>query len=107
MSGRWVAVVGCAVAALAAAGPSGAAKPPVARVAACEALGAADGFAVFSGGEFTAVGTSTTGRIAAAGDVSLDSILVSPRSGDAPPTVVSGGDLNAGSGGGGTLNGGA
>ena len=82
--------------------------PPTARVAACDSLGAADDFAVFSDGVLTATGTSFIGRIAAAGDISLDAIQVDPGAGDASPTVITGADLSAGfTGAGGTINGGA
>jgi choice-of-anchor A domain-containing protein len=56
----------------------------------------------------TSGGSSITGRIAAAGDVTLDSISVGPAAGDAAPTIVAGGNFTAGvtTHGGGTVNGG-
>jgi choice-of-anchor A domain-containing protein len=88
----------------------GQAEPPVAHAAACEALGAADRFAVFSDGPFTATtgGTSITGRIAARGDVTLDGVFIGPGPDDPSPTVVTGGSFIGGrtTGHGGTLNGG-
>ena len=77
----------------------------------CASLGNAAAFVVFSDGAFNssqASGTSISGRIAAAGDVTLDGISVSPAAGDSTPTVVAGGDFIAGrtTGHGGTLNGG-
>ena len=88
-----------------------AAAPPVARAAACASLGAADRFAVFSDGPFTAAaggGTSITGRIAAKGDVTVDGVYINPGPNDATPTVVTGGSFIGGrtTGQGGTLNGG-
>jgi choice-of-anchor A domain-containing protein len=87
------------------------AAPPTARAAACDSLGAADRFAVFSDGPFTAAagaGTSITGRIAAKGDVTVDGVSISPGPNDATPTVVTGGSFIGGrtTGQGGTLNGG-
>ena len=69
------------------------------------------GFAVFSHGAFTAAaggGTTIVGRIAAAGDVTLDGVFLGPGPADPSPTVVTGGSLIAGrtTGQGGTLNGG-
>ena len=66
---------------------------------------------MFSDGAFNATqssGTSITGRIAAAGDVTLDGVLVGPAAGDSTPTVVAGANFTAGrtTGSGGTLNGG-
>ncbi len=53
-------------------------------------------------------GTSISGRIAAAGDVTLDGVFVGPASGDASPTIVAAGNFTAGrtTGAGGTVNGG-
>jgi choice-of-anchor A domain-containing protein len=79
--------------------------------AACATLGNAADFVAFSDGAFNSSkssGTSITGRIAAAGDVTLDGVSVSPAAGDSTPTVIAGGDFIAGrtTGQGGTLNGG-
>ena len=79
--------------------------------AGCADLGNAADFVVFSDGAFNssqASGTSINGRIAAAGDVTLDGISVSPAAGDSTPTVIAGGDFVAGrtTGHGGTLSGG-
>ena len=76
-----------AIAAAFLAGPSQGA-PPGARVAACDWLGAADRFAVFSDGVFTAAaggGTTINGRVAAAGDVTLDGVTLT---GSAPAVVT-------------------
>src|SRR3954453_11625310 len=76
-----------------------AAPGPVARVAACAQLGAADHFAVFSHGVFKAAqvgGTTITGRIAAGSTVTLDGVSVGPGVGDEPPTVITGASLVAG-----------
>jgi choice-of-anchor A domain-containing protein len=97
-------VVGVAV-----AGATAAAPPPRATAAACASLGVAEPYTVFSHGVFTAAGgggTTITGRIAAAGDVTLDAVTVGPAAGDEPPTVTTGGDFIAGLGAGGTVNGG-
>ena len=77
----------------------------------CASFGQAANFAVFSDGAFNASessGTSISGRIAAAGDVTLDGVFVGPASGDASPTIVAGGNFTAGrtTGAGGTVNGG-
>jgi choice-of-anchor A domain-containing protein len=83
------------VAALAAASAAHAA-PPTVRAAACGSLGAADRFAVFSDGVFTAAGgggTSITGRVAAAGDVTLDGVSLT---GSPSPAVVTGASFIAG-----------
>ena len=109
---RSVAVCGCAALAIAAAVlPGSSPAAPRAQAAACESLGAADRFAVFSHGAFTAAaggGTTIVGRIAAAGDVTLDGVFLGPGPADPSPTVVTGGSLIAGrtTGQGGTLNGG-
>jgi choice-of-anchor A domain-containing protein len=64
----------------------------------------------FSDGTFNSTqssGTSITGRIAAASDVTLDGVTVNPAAGDSAPTVIAGGNFVAGNTGhGGTLNGG-
>lgn len=84
---------------------------PVAHAADdCANLGDAAQFAVFSNGDvnFSASqGTTVTGRIAAAGDVTLDGISVHPAAGDTGPTVVAGGNFTAGktTGAGGSVNG--
>ena len=110
---RRMAVLGAAIVVLAGAmlSRTSAAAPPVARAAACASLGAADRFAVFSDGPFTAAaggGTSITGRIAAKGDVTVDGVFIGPGPNDATPTVVTGGSFIGGrtTGQGGTLNGG-
>ncbi|HEX3801983.1 MAG TPA: collagen-binding domain-containing protein [Solirubrobacteraceae bacterium] len=77
----------------------------------CASIGQAANFAVFSSLDFNAsntAGTSITGRIAAGRDVTVDGVSISPRTGDATPEVVAGGDVYAGvtTGSGGTLNGG-
>src|ERR1700750_2010433 len=77
----------------------------------CGSLGEAANFAVFSDGDFNAsqaAGTSINGRIATAGDVTLDGVPVNPAAGDPSPTVVAAGDFTAGrtTGNGGSLNGG-
>jgi choice-of-anchor A domain-containing protein len=117
MRGAWL-VCGAAAASLAAwtsvggaTASSGVVAPARAAVDQCASLGQAAGFAVFSGGDFNATqpsGTSITGRIAAAGDVTLDGVSVNPASGDAAPTVIAGGNFTAGqtTGHGGSLNGG-
>ena len=78
--------------------------------AGCASLGNAASFVAFSHGAFNSsesAGTSITGRIAAAGDVTLDGLSVNPAAGDSAPTVIAGGDFVAGNTGhGGTLNGG-
>ena len=64
----------------------------------CASLGQAANFAVFSDGAFNASepsGTSISGRIAAAGDVTLDGVSVNPAAGDATPTIVAGGNFIA------------
>ena len=76
----------------------------------CASVGNAASFVAFSHGAFNSsgsAGTSITGRIAAAGDVTLDGVSVNPAAGDSAPTVIAGGDFVAGNTGhGGTLNGG-
>lgn len=76
----------------------------------CATLGNAASFVVFSDGSFNSsesAGTSITGRIAAAGNITLDGISVNPAAGDASPTAITGADFIAGNTGhGGTLNGG-
>ena len=78
--------------------------------AGCATLGNAADFVAFSEGAFNSSqssGTSITGRIAAAGDVTLDGVSVNPAVGDSAPTAIAGGDFVAGkTGHGGTLNGG-
>src|SRR4051795_2875260 len=88
--------VGCALARP--AGPL-AAPPPTAGAAACFSLGAAEPFAVFSHGKFTAArvgGTAITGRIAAGSTVTLDGAVVRPGPGDEAPTIITGASLSAG-----------
>jgi len=108
---------GIVVALVATAAAMGSPTEPrrAARIAAaqagCGSLGAAADFTVFSDGVFDASkgsGTSVSGRIAAAGDVTLDAISVGPAPGDGPPTVVTGANFHGGrpGGSGGTLNGG-
>ena len=79
-----------------------------ARPADCADLGQAGNFAVFSDGDFMSLGTSISGRIAAAGDVTLDGVSVGPPPGEASPEIVAGGNFTAGrtTGAGGTVNGG-
>ncbi len=77
----------------------------------CASLGQAANFAVFSDGAFNSsqpAGTSITGRVAAAGDVTLDGVSVNPAAGDSAPTIVAAGNFTAGrtTGHGGTVNGG-
>jgi choice-of-anchor A domain-containing protein len=76
----------------------------------CASLGNAASFVAFSDGAFNSSqssGTSITGRIAAASDVTLDGVTVNPAAGDSAPTVIAGGNFVAGNTGhGGTLNGG-
>jgi choice-of-anchor A domain-containing protein len=79
-----------------------------ARAADCADLGQAENFAVFSHGDFTSTsGTSINGRIAAAGDVTVDGISVSPVSGEPSPLILAGGNFIAGqtTHAGGTVNG--
>src|SRR4051812_11802193 len=105
--GSSLALVALVAIAVAVAVPQRAAPAaPVARAAACNALGAADGFAIFSHQTFTApAGVSMIGRLAAAGTVTLGSGV--NLSGSPSPAIVAGGDFVAGkSGGGGTVNGG-
>ena len=85
---------------------------PAAGASDCASLGQAANFAVFSDGAFNSSqpsGTSITGQIAAAGDVTLDGVSVSPAAGDSAPTIVAAGNFTAGrtTGHGGTVNGGA
>ncbi len=90
--------VALALLALASAAAIGVAAPVRAAPAAagasdCASLGQAANFAVFSNGAFNASqpsGTSVTGRIAAAGDVTLDGVSVSPPAGESTPTIVAG-----------------
>jgi choice-of-anchor A domain-containing protein len=107
--GRRTAVFGVVLVAAAVATlspPRAAPAPPVARTAACDALGAADGFAVFSHQNITDPdGETMTGRIAAAGNVTLGSGI--NVTGSPSPAIIAGGNFTAGkSGGGGTVNGG-
>ncbi len=65
--------------------------------AACADLGQASNFAVFSDGAFSSVGsTSITGRVAAAGDVTLDGVSAGPARGEPSPEIVAGGNFTAG-----------
>ncbi len=84
---------------------------PAAGASDCASLGQAANFAVFSDGAFNSSessGESITGRIAAAGDVTLDGVSVNPAAGDSSPTIVAAGNFTAGNttGHGGTVNGG-
>jgi len=113
-----VALIACVVWLAAAV----AASPPLSASAAnvhgasdsasdCASLGEAASFAVFSDGEFNAsatAGTTITGRIGAAGDVTLDGVSVGPAAGESGLEVVAGGSFNGGTvtGAGGTVNGG-
>ncbi len=85
--------------------------PDAGAATGCASLGAAADFGVFSNGAFNSsgsAGTSITGRIAAAGDVTLDGVSVGPAAGDVSPEVIAGGNFTAGrtTGAGGTVNGG-
>ena len=85
--------------------------PAAADTSGCASLGQAANFAVFSDGAFNSSessGTSISGRIAAAGDVTLDGVSVNPAAGDSSPTIVAGGNFIAGmtTHAGGTVNGG-
>jgi hypothetical protein len=65
----------------------------------CASLGNAASFVAFSDGAFNSSessGTSITGRIAAASDVTLDGVTVNPAAGDSAPTVIAGGNFVAG-----------
>ncbi|HTT29981.1 MAG TPA: choice-of-anchor A family protein [Solirubrobacteraceae bacterium] len=109
--GNRVALVILALAVCAAIGVAGLRADPSAGQSGCASLGQAADFAVFSDGAFNASessGTSISGRIAAAGDVTLDGASVGPASGDASPTIVAGRNFTAGrtTGAGGTVNGG-
>lgn len=95
------------VAVVAATSPAWLAQPPAAIAghrgsalvsqAACADLGQASNFAVYSDGAFSSVGsTSITGRIAAAGDVTLDGVSAGPARGEPSPEVVAGGSFTAG-----------
>jgi choice-of-anchor A domain-containing protein len=84
---------------------------PAPAASQCASLGAAANFGVFSNGSFNSSGssgTSITGRIAAAGDVTLDGVFVGPAAGDTTPTIVAGQNFTGGrtTGAGGTVNGG-
>jgi choice-of-anchor A domain-containing protein len=117
---RAIALIACVVglAAAVAAGPLSVSAAGVRNVdgasdsaSDCASLGEAANFAVFSNGEFNASaapGTSITGRIAAAGNVTLDGVSVGPAAGESGPEVLAGGSFNGGTvtGAGGTLNGG-
>jgi choice-of-anchor A domain-containing protein len=96
-----------AVAALVVAAGAGAGAVraiPAPRADTCASLGAAAGFAAFSNGDFNASppgGENITGRIAAAGDVTLAGpgsagVFVSGAPGDATPTVLAGRNFSAG-----------
>lgn len=79
------------------------------RPADCASLGQAADFAVFSDGDFTSIsGTTISGRIAAAGNVTLDGINAGPAAGESGPEIIAGGNFTAGrsTGAGGTVNGG-
>jgi choice-of-anchor A domain-containing protein len=104
------ALVAAIIVALIGAGALRAASPAAGQIG-CASLGQAANFAVFSDGAFNSSqpsGTSITGRIAAAGDVTLDGVAVNPAAGDTTPTIVAGGNFMAGmtTGHGGTVNGG-
>lgn len=109
--GNRVVLVTLAVAVCTAIGVAGVGADPSAGQSGCASFGQAANFAVFSDGAFNASessGTSISGRIAAAGDVTLDGVSVGPAAGDASPTIVAGGNFTAGrtTGAGGTVNGG-
>lgn len=109
-----VAVGACAAgfAALALGSPAWAASHAASPAAsACASLGDAAGFAVFSDGDFdasAAPGTTITGRVAAAGDVTLDGVSVGLAAGESAPEVLAGGSFSGGmvTGAGGEVNGG-
>ena len=110
-SGNRVALGTLAIAACAAIGVAGLRADPSAGQSGCASFGQAANFAVFSHGAFNASessGTSISGRIAAAGDVTLDGVSVGPAASDASPTIVAGGNFTAGqtTHSGGTVNGG-
>lgn len=95
----------------AAIGVAGLRAGPSSGASDCASLGQAANFAVFSDGAFNSSetsGTSVTGRIAAAGDVTLDGDTINPAAGDTAPTIIAGGNFTAGetTGSGGTVNGG-
>ena len=110
--GVMVASAAAAVCAALALTPTAAAPRPIARAAQteCASLGEAANYAVFSNGVFNssqASGTSISGRIGAAGNVTLDAISVNPAAGDLLPTVVTAGDFTGGGGSGGGGSGGS
>ena len=89
---------------------------PASGAGECASLGEAAHFVAFSHADFNASppgGENISGRIAAAGDVTLGGpgsagVFVTGATGDVSPTVIAGHDLKAGqSGSGGTLSGGA
>jgi choice-of-anchor A domain-containing protein len=68
-----------------------------ASAADCADLGQAANYTVFSDGAFYSAGsTSITGRIAAAGDVTLDAVSVGPLRGEPTPEILAGGNFAAG-----------
>lgn len=91
-----------AAAAPAAVAPPAVAPPAVASGPNCADLGAADTFSVFAGGNISLNGTSSQGRIAAAGDISLNAVGINASS----PAVVAGGSITTGANGG-SVSGGA
>lgn len=110
LGGAAVTVVASAIA-WGTLGPS-----PASGAGECASLGEAAHFVAFSHGVFNASppgGENISGRIAAAGDVTLGGpgsggIYVTGATGDVSPTVIAGHNLRAGqSGSGGTLSGGA
>jgi choice-of-anchor A domain-containing protein len=91
---RWWVI---ATAVLSTLGGATTAARPVAHVAACAAFGTAAGYDVFSNGELTMSGTTDTGRIAAAGDVSLTQVNIG-TAGKPGIDVYAGGNLTAAQG---------
>jgi choice-of-anchor A domain-containing protein len=109
--GNGVVVAALAAVLFAAVGLARLDAAPAAAASDCASLGQAANFAVLSNGAFNeseSSGSSINGRIAAAGDVTLDGVSVNPAAGDSAPTILAGGDFTAGraTGSGGTVNGG-
>src|SRR5512133_2741567 len=106
MAGRRL---GCGIALVAVAAavsaPTAGTARPIARAAACDALGAADAYGIFAHENVTVPsGVFMSGRIAAAGDVTLGSGAT--VNGSPSPAIVAGRDFIAGkSGGGGSVTG--
>ena len=110
--GNGVVVAALAAVLFAAVGLARLDAAPAAAASDCASPGQAANFAVLSNGAFNeseSSGSSINGRIAAAGDVTLDGVSVNPAAGDSAPTILAGGNFTAGrtTGSGGTVNGGA